>query len=66
VKGATRQALRDAAILFAAAVEVESSPDVGRAWDVLRKAAVRYTTNPRPEGRPRKAPVDLAGGEGGP
>ena len=43
--------LRDAAILFAAAVEAEGSTRVE--WDLLRKAAVRYATAPKSKGRPK-------------
>ena len=44
--------LRDAAILFAEAVEAEGSIRVE--WDLLRKAAVRYTAASKHKGRPRK------------
>jgi hypothetical protein len=42
--------LRDAAITFAVAVELE---DVSRAdWDRLRKAALRYAASAKVRGRP--------------
>lgn len=54
--GATAQALKEAAILYAAEVEGFriDRQSRSRTWDTLRKAAIRYATNPRPEGRPRK------------
>lgn len=56
--GATARALREAAILYAAAVDGHIGSDEARwraiAWDALRRAALRYAREPRPEGRPRK------------
>jgi hypothetical protein len=60
--GATRQALREAAVVFAAALELGNPIDLVKCWDALRKAAVRYARNPRRPGRP--ASLDLASGEG--
>jgi hypothetical protein len=44
--------LRDAAILFAAAVEAEG--DIRVEWDLLRKSAIRYAQASKHKGRPRK------------
>jgi hypothetical protein len=44
--------LKDAALLFAAAVEDETKAPK-REWDRLRQAALRYQNEPRPRGRPR-------------
>jgi hypothetical protein len=44
--------LRDAAIIFAEAVEAEGSIRVE--WDLLRKAACRYAAAPKHKGRPRR------------
>jgi hypothetical protein len=43
--------LRDAAILYAGAVEAEGP--TRREWDALRKAAVRYAESEKRKGRPR-------------
>lgn len=45
--------LADAAILYAAAIEAEVKAPK-REWDRLVKAALRYATQHRPIGRPRK------------
>jgi hypothetical protein len=44
--------LKDAALLFAAAVEDETKAPK-REWDRLVKAALRYRNEPRTPGRPR-------------
>lgn len=46
--------LREAAVLFAAAVELGDDQDVRVQWDRLRHAALAYRDGPRPRGRPRK------------
>jgi hypothetical protein len=45
--------LKDAALLFAAAVEDETKAPK-KEWDRLAKAALRYSTALRLPGRPRK------------
>ena len=46
--------LRDAAILYAEAVEAEADYfEHKRAWDRLRVAAIRYKEAPKNKGRPR-------------
>ena len=48
--------LQDAAILFACEVESEDQgyTDRRKAWDRLRRAALRYRDSPRRNGRPRR------------
>ena len=46
--------LREAAITFAAAVELGDDHYVAVEWDRLRRAALNYQDGPRPVGRPKK------------
>ena len=50
--------LQDAAILFAVEIEAEDEAfsDRRKAWDRLRRAALRYRDSPRRTGRPRRVP----------
>jgi hypothetical protein len=56
--GSQHQTLREAAVVYAAAVELEGDSRVE--WDLLRKAALRYAAAEKRKGRPRKT----GGGEG--
>ena len=59
--GSQHQTLREAAVVYAAAVELEGGTRVE--WDMLRKAAIRYAAAEKRKGRPRAAAgvVDGAG-----
>ena len=52
-KGRPEQVLRDAAILYGIAVELEGKASICE-WDKLRHAAIRYAEAEKRKGRPRK------------
>lgn len=57
--GSQHQTLREAAVVFAAAVESEGDTRVE--WDLLRKAALRYAAAEKHKGRPRAAAGVVSG-----
>ena len=54
-KGNPAKVLRDAAIMYGIAVELEGKAS-RLEWDNLRKAAIRYAESEKHKGRPRHDP----------